>query len=81
MSPIKVMIYLEHIVDICDTPLNELINIVQSNSAFEGVDVELLRKKILKQKSILKRNRAKNRKFISRQPKPVIELPIVGTEH
>jgi hypothetical protein len=35
---------------------------VDVNVAFRGVDLELLKRKILKQKNWLKRNRAKNRK-------------------
>lgn len=35
---------------------------MEVNLAFKGVDLDLLRRKILKQKNLLKRNRAKNRK-------------------
>lgn len=48
--------------DLCDTPLINILNFVQSNEAFEGVDFEKMKRKIMKQKYILKRNRAKNRK-------------------
>ena len=56
------MFYLENHIDICDTPLNEILQFVEVNLAFRGIDLDLLRRKLLKQKSILKRNRAKNRK-------------------
>jgi hypothetical protein len=60
--PIQVIFYLENNIDLCDTPLQEILRFVEVNLAFKGVDLDLLRRKILKQKSLLKRNRAKNRK-------------------
>lgn len=60
----QVMFYLENNIDICDTPLSEILRFVEVNLAFKGVDIDLLKRKILKQKSLLKRTRAKNRKFV-----------------
>lgn len=60
--PIQVMFYLENNIDLCDTPLQEILRFVEVNLAFKGVDLDLLRRKILNQKNLLKRNRAKNRK-------------------
>lgn len=56
------MFYLENNIDLCDTPLQEILRFVEVNLAFKGVDLDLLRRKVLKQKSLFKRNRAKNRK-------------------
>lgn len=56
------MDFLEGSIDICDTPLNEIIKFVLIHPEFKAVDIDLVRSKIIRQKSILKRLRAKNRK-------------------
>lgn len=58
--------------DICDTPLKDIMHVVESNPVFNGVNFELLRRKVIKQKNRLKRERAKNRKnFIRERVVPV----------
>jgi len=54
--------YLTQTIDLCDTPLINILTFVQSNQGFQGIDLDKVRRKIIKQKYILKRNRAKNRK-------------------
>jgi hypothetical protein len=56
------MTYLENQVDICNTPLAEIIKIVDEKFSTKEIDYHLLKKKILKQKYLMKRNRAKNRR-------------------
>jgi hypothetical protein len=55
------MAFLEENIDICDTPINQIIKYVLSCSSFKGVDIDLMRLKIIRQKQLLKRLRAKNR--------------------
>jgi hypothetical protein len=50
------------------------MGLVEQNSAFKGVDVNLVRRRIIKQKNLLKRNKAKNRGIIRRDNRPIIEL-------
>lgn len=78
-SPIQVFYFLEHTVDICDTPLNEIMQLVGDNHSFKGVDYELVKRKIIRQKNLLKRNRAKNRKVIAKEKKQVIDLADIAT--
>ncbi len=66
---IKVLCYLEHTLNICDTPLAEILEAVTTNQMFKGVDLDLLKRKIIKKKNELKRLRAKNRKMIVREHK------------
>lgn len=66
---IKVLCYLEHTLNICDTPLAEILEAVAGNQMFKGVDLDLLKRKIIKKKNELKRTRAKNRKMIVREHK------------
>ena len=61
------MCYLEHTHDLCDTPLAEIIQSVIGNAMFKGVDLDLLKRKVIKKKNELKRTRAKNRKMIIRE--------------
>jgi len=77
LAYIQVLFYLESTIDICDTPLQKIMQIVSFNTSFKGVDLDLVKRKILKQKNILKRNRAKGRVLIPK-PKPVsYSLPAV----
>jgi len=77
---IQVLFYLEHTIDICDTPLQEIMQMVSFNTSFKGVDLDLVKRKILKQKNILKRNRAKGRVLIPK-PKPVsFTLPTIVSD-
>jgi hypothetical protein len=72
------MFYLENNIDLCDTPLQDILRFVEVNLAFKGVDLDLLRRKILRQKNLIKRNRAKNRKNVPNIKKPyevVVSLP------
>lgn len=66
---IKVLCYLEHTLNICDTPLAEILEAVSSNHMFKGVDLDLLKRKVIKKKNELKRTRAKNRKMLVREHK------------
>lgn len=65
------MCYLEHTVDLCDTPLAEILEIVRNNSTFRGIDEDLLRRKLMKHKNLLKRDRAKSRKMVPRERRVV----------
>ena len=53
--------YLTQTVDLCNTPIITILNFVKANQAFEGLDFDHIRRKIMKQKYVLKRSRAKNR--------------------
>lgn len=64
---IKVICYLEHTIDLIDTPLAEILEIVRNNATFRGIDEDLLRRRLMKHKNLLKRSRAKNRKMIPRE--------------
>jgi hypothetical protein len=79
-SHIQVLCYLEHLLDIRDTPLNEIMRAVEMNPAFNGVELELVRRKVLKQKNRLKRERAKDRKNILREQRAQPFVPIVDEE-
>lgn len=72
---IKVLCYLEHTLNICDTPLAEILEAVAANQMFKGVDLDLLKRKIIKKKNELKRARAKNRKMLVREHKTA-NLPV-----
>lgn len=56
--------YLQHTVDLTDTPLNDLMKLVIENPLFSSVDLHVVRKKIIREKSRLKRERAKNRSVV-----------------
>jgi hypothetical protein len=74
-SLIQVLCYLQHTIDICDTPLADIMLAVTTNQTFRGVDQDLLRRKLIKQKNMLKRTRAKTRKtgqWEHRVPAPVL---------
>jgi hypothetical protein len=66
---IQVMCYLEHTHNLCDTPLADIVQSVIDNPMFKGVDLDLLKRKVIKKKNELKRTRAKNRKMIVREHK------------
>jgi hypothetical protein len=68
----KVLCHLERSIDLCDTPLSEIMELVTGNSCFKGVDLDLVRLKVLKQKNMLKRFRAKNRKLNAKQRKNIL---------
>jgi hypothetical protein len=65
---------LEHSVDLCDTPLADIMRIVEENATFRGVDVEMVRRKVIRHKYLLKRMRAKDRKAKAKERRQVIEL-------
>ena len=56
------------------------MKVVSDHKNFEGVNLELVRRKILKQKNKLKRERAKNRKNYIREKKTAIYFPPVSNE-
>lgn len=62
----QVIAYLMQTIDLCDTSLNNILNFVQTNEIFKGVDIQIVKRKVIKQKNILKRNRAKNRKYVEK---------------
>jgi hypothetical protein len=53
--------YLQNYVDIIDTPLDDVLTCFESLQCGHELDRNILRKKILKRKQLLKRYRAKNR--------------------
>lgn len=55
------------------------MQLVGDNASFKGVDYELVKRKIIRQKNLLKRNRAKNRKIIAKEKKQVIDLAVLAT--
>ena len=57
----QVIAYLSQLTDIASTPLEDLLKIVKTNSVFNNIDLHSLRKKIVREKNRLKRERAKNR--------------------
>lgn len=65
---------LSHSVDLCDTPLGEIMRIFEENSAFRGVDAQLVRRKVIKHKYLLKRMRAKDRKCATKERRQVVEI-------
>jgi hypothetical protein len=61
------MKYLDETINICDTPLNDIIRFISSCQCFKGVDIDLIKLKLIRQKRNLKRVRAKNRQFIPKK--------------
>ena len=51
-----------------------------SNPSFQGVDLDVVKRKVMKQKNILKRNRAKNRKFVDRSIKITQEISVTNDQ-
>jgi hypothetical protein len=68
---------LEHSIDLCDTPLADIMRLVDENVAFRGVDAELVKRKVLKRKYLLKRLRAKDRRGCRERRVVAVELPVV----
>lgn len=75
-SLIQVFEILEHSIDLCDTPLADIMRLVNENVAFRGVDAELVKKKVLKRKYLLKRLRAKDRRGCRERRMVAVELPV-----
>jgi hypothetical protein len=76
LTSMQVLCFLDHSVDICDTPLPEIMQLVAQNEGFRGVDETLVRQKIIKQKNLLKRNRAKNRRALPKKEIQIIDLAV-----
>jgi hypothetical protein len=76
----QVIYYLQHTIDITDTPLNDIMRKVIENSLFKGVDLHILRKKIIREKTRLKRQRAKNRRTIVPERKMPTFVPMVDED-
>lgn len=55
------------------------MQLVYNNDNFKGVDLEIVKRKIIRQKNLLKRNRAKNRKAFAKEKKQIIELAVVAS--
>lgn len=55
------------------------MDLVTLNANFKGVDLDFVRRKVLKIKNSMKRNRAKNRVLTPKPKKAVIELPVIPT--
>lgn len=53
---------------------------VESNDTFKSVDIDLLKRKIVKQKNILKRNRAKGRSSAPLPKKAFKEVIVISEE-
>ena len=53
---------------------------VESNDTFKSVDMDLLKRKIIKQKNILKRNRAKGRSNAPLPKKNYKEVIVISEE-
>jgi hypothetical protein len=53
---------------------------VESNDTFKSVDIDLLKRKIVKQKNILKRNRAKGRSSTPLPKKTFKEVIVISEE-
>lgn len=53
---------------------------VESNDTFKSVDTDLLKRKIIKQKNILKRNRAKGRSNTPMPKKSYKEVIVISEE-
>jgi hypothetical protein len=51
--------------------------LVSSNQIFRGADHNLVRRKIIKQKNLLKRNRAKNREAFAKEKRQIIDVALV----
>lgn len=56
--------------------MQEILELVSTDPNFKGADMDLVRTKILKQKKLLKRIRAKNRVYRP-QPKPFVVEPTI----
>jgi seryl-tRNA synthetase len=52
------------------------MRIVDENVAFRGVDAELVRRKVIKRKYLLKRMRAKDRKAVAKDRRAVLEVAV-----
>lgn len=76
----QVIYYLQHTIDIIDTPLNDIMRKVIENSLFKGVDLHILRKKIIREKTRLKRQRAKSRNSIIHERKMPTFVPMVDEQ-
>lgn len=55
------------------------MQLAYGNDNFKGVDLEVVKRKIIRQKNLLKRNRAKNRKTLAKEKKQIIELAVVAS--
>lgn len=67
-------------VDICDTPLKEILKIVEENYYDKDADMSMIKKMIVKEKYLLKRNRAKNRKEIAKDKKDIALVAVALCE-
>ena len=63
------MCFLKNNVDICDTPLKEILKFIEENYYDKEADMVMIKKMIVKEKYLLKRNRAKSRKSIAKEKK------------
>jgi hypothetical protein len=74
-----VLCHLERTLDLCDTPLPDILALVANTPTWKGVDLELLRRKLRKHKHALKRQRAKNRDKTAEVKKLVLPEPTPGS--
>lgn len=56
------------------------MRVVNENPLFKGVDLHVVRKKIIREKSMLKRERAKNRGFVVHERKVPQYLPMIDEQ-